>query len=68
MPRVRDAVQNALSPGDRLFTPTRKPFLVASGDVRRDSLPRGGLRPDPGKDSFATEARLAKVRPTSTGA
>ena len=28
MPRVRDAVRNALSPGDRLFTPTRKPFLV----------------------------------------
>ena len=38
MPRVRDAVQNALSPGDRLFTPTRKPFLVETLSADEISL------------------------------
>ena len=41
MPRVRDAVRNALSPGDRLFTPTRKPFLVEALGADEISLRAG---------------------------
>ena len=38
MPRIRDAVQKVLSPGDRLFTPTRKPFLVEALSADEISL------------------------------
>ena len=41
MPRVRDAIRNALSPGDRLFTPSRKPFVVAALGVDEISLQVG---------------------------
>ena len=37
MPRVRDAVRKALCPGDRLFTPARKPLLLRrSMPMRQD--------------------------------
>ena len=38
MPRVRDAIRDVLSPGDRLFTPNRKPFLVVAVGVEEISL------------------------------
>ena len=41
MLRVRDAIRNALSPGHRLFTPSRKPFVVAALGVDEISLQVG---------------------------
>ena len=41
MPRVRDAIRDALSPGDKLFTPSRKPFLVEALGVDEISLQVG---------------------------
>ena len=41
MPRVRDAIRDALSAGDRLFTPNRKPFLVVALGVDEMSLQVG---------------------------
>ena len=41
MPRIRNAIRDALSPGDKLFTPSRKPFLVAALGVDEISLQVG---------------------------
>ena len=41
MPRIRDAIRDALSPGDKLFTPNRKPFLVEALGVDEITLQVG---------------------------
>ena len=41
MPRVRDAIRDGLSPGDKLFTPNRKPFLVVALGVDEITLQVG---------------------------
>ncbi len=41
MPRIRDAIRDALTPGDRLFTPNRKPFLVEALGVDELTLQVG---------------------------
>ena len=38
MPRVRDAIRDALSPGHRMLTPNRKPFVVAALGMDEISL------------------------------
>jgi len=38
MSRVRDAIREALNPGDKLFTPTRKPFLIEVLDADEISV------------------------------
>ena len=52
MPRVRDAIREALSPGDRLFTPNRKPFLVVALGVDEISLQVGPHSATPVRISF----------------
>ena len=52
MPRVRDAVREALSAGDRLFTPNRKPFLVAALGADEISLQVGPHSASPIRIAF----------------
>lgn len=52
MPRVRDAIRDALSPSDRLFTPTRKPFLDLAVGVEVISLLAEPHPANPNKIAF----------------